>query len=66
MLATEEQLVDLLQVDTGDIRRWKQRKGFNSVGDFSDRGQMKPLYSVSAAKRELAKDKKKESQCPIW
>lgn len=62
MLATEEQLVDLLQVDTGDIQRWKQRKGFGPVGDFSDRGQMKPLYSVAAAKRELAKDKKKENQ----
>lgn len=58
LLATEEQLVKLLQVDQACIERWKRRKSFQPVGDYSTRGTKKPLYSVTQAKRERTKDQK--------
>lgn len=58
LLATEEQLVEILKVDIGSVRRWKQRKGFGPVGDYSARGIKQNLYSVTQAKRQLAKDNK--------
>lgn len=58
LLATEEQLVNLLQVDKSSIERWKRRKSFQPVGDYSARGTKKNLYSVTQAKREKTKDAK--------
>lgn len=58
LLATEEQLVEILKVDASYVERWKRRKGFNPVGDYSARGTKKNLYSVTQAKRQLAKDNK--------
>lgn len=58
MLATEEELVELLGVEKEQIGRWKQRKSFSPVGDYSSRGRKVNLYSVTQAKRELAKDNK--------
>ena len=58
LLATEDQLVNLLRVDKSCIERWKRRKSFQPVGDYSARGTKKPLYSVTQAKREQTKDTK--------
>lgn len=58
LLATEEQLVEILKVDKAYVDRWKKRKGFVPVGDYSARGTKKNLYSVTQAKRQLAKDNK--------
>lgn len=61
LLGTEEDLAELLKVDTEQIERWKRRKGFDPVGDYSARGTKEPLYSIADAKRQLTKDRKKES-----
>ena len=61
LTATEQQLTEILKVDIEQVRRWKQRKGFSPVGDYSARGKRDYLYSVTQAKRELAKDRKKEN-----
>lgn len=57
LLATEEQLVEILKVDEDQVQRWKRRKGFSPVGDYSARGRKDALYSVTQAKRQLTKDK---------
>lgn len=59
LLATEAQLVEILEVDIEQVRRWKQRKGFSPVGDYSARGKKENLYSVTQAKRERTKDQNK-------
>lgn len=61
LLATDEQLAEILKVDADRVGRWKQRKSFGPVGDYSARGRKVNLYSVTQAKRELAKDRKKEN-----
>lgn len=61
LLATEKQLVDILSVDADRLGRWKQRKSFGPVGDYSAHGRKDNLFSVDQAKRELNKDKKKET-----
>ena len=59
LLATDEQLIGILKVDKDQVGRWKQRKSFGPVGDYSARGRKQSLYSVQQAKKELAKDKEK-------
>lgn len=60
LLATDDELTEILKVDKAQVGRWKQRKSFRPVGDYSARGRKVNLYSVTQAKRELSKDKKKE------
>lgn len=62
LLATEEDLVEILKVDISQVGRWKQRKGFGPVGDYSARGRKVALYSLTEAKKQLTRDKKKVSQ----
>ena len=61
LLATDEQLAEILKVDPAQVGRWKQRKSFGPVGYYSARGRKENLYSVTQAKRELTKDRKKEN-----
>lgn len=61
LLATDEHLAEILKVDTTQVERWKHRKGFDPVGDYSARGRKQNLYSVQKAKQHLARDKAKEN-----